>query len=415
MSQKRVISVNNPSLELNGLRLGDQVTIYPAMGNRKTVKLDRTRFEIEQASIFNIDKDATKIKIPGGNSINGDKYELLLCPYQANDELNEQSRYIMKSLGLKPFRINGIYSFEAYVERGDVIDFGYNRFKFDSIAKIMNGDIRTHKVLSSKFVKSDLNVLIEGETGTGKTRLASLIHEESGRAGRFVHLNLSSFSTNLIESELFGHVKGAFTGASNEKDGAVYEARGGTLFLDEIDSLPKDIQTKLLLFLDNKKIRQVGGQRERKIDVRLIFASGKNLKQLSETGEFRIDFYYRVSSGVSFKQLPLREDRELIKDICNQISIKENVFFTPQLINYYMNRKWPGNVRELISHINKKVILTNGNKIEYCKMDESLMGRGDDLSEESFDEMKTMKDLKQAYMLKTFMRVNGSTEKTAKI
>lgn len=415
MSQKRVISVNNPSLELNGLRLGDQVTIYPAMGNRKTIKLDRTIFELEQSSIFNIEKDACNIKIPGGSTLSGDRYELLLCVNQASGELDESSRYILKSIGQRPFRINGVYSYEAYVERGDVIDLGYNRFKFDPIVKLLNGDSRTNKVLSSRFVKSDLNVLIEGETGTGKTRLASLIHDESGRAGRFVHLNLSSFSENLIESEIFGHVRGAFTGASHDKDGAVYEARGGTLFLDEIDSLPKSIQTKLLLFLDNKKIRPVGGQRERKVDVRLIFASGKCLKKLSEIGSFRTDFYYRISSGVSFKLPPLREDIELIRDICDQVSINKNVYFTPQLINYYMSRKWSGNIRELIGHINKKVVLTNGNKIEYCQMDEALLGKVDDICEESFDEMKTMKDLKNAYMLKTFMRVNCSAERTAKV
>src|SRR5690606_12983163 len=123
---------------------------------------------------------------------------------------------------------------------------------------------------SKKIIQSNLPILIEGETGTGKTTLAKSIHQMSERSGEFVHVNLSAFSENLMESELFGHLKGAFTGAYNDKKGAIERANNGTLFLDEIDSTSIAVQTKLLLFLDNYKLSPVGSGVMKKINCRIL-------------------------------------------------------------------------------------------------------------------------------------------------
>ena len=139
------------------------------------------------------------------------------------------------------------------------------------------------------------------------------IHRDSGKVGRFVHLNLSSFSRELVESELFGHTKGAFTGAVLEKMGAIKEAHRGTLFLDEIDSIDLEIQTKLLTFLDHGEYRQVGGGVQ-KSSVRMIFSTGReNIKNLVEKGKIRLDFYYRIKNSLVINLPNLRDDKDLLK------------------------------------------------------------------------------------------------------
>ena len=162
--------------------------------------------------------------------------------------------------------------------------------------------------MEQNLINSDLKILISGETGTGKSHLARKVHEKSGRLGEFVAINLSSFNPQLIESELFGHKKGSFTGAIHDKTGAFSMAKNGTLFLDEIDSLPLDLQTKLLTFIDNKKFRRVGDTKEESINTRLIFASGRPLEQLVEQGSFRKDLFFRLKSGHSVEMASLRND-----------------------------------------------------------------------------------------------------------
>ena len=249
-----------------GLRLGDQLELYPALGRKKVISLNRTHYDIHSKKSLSHAQLGNCVLVLPEMSEHHYEIELSLIKSQNEKELGLESRYLIRSLNETPFRINGIFSFQSFIERGDVLDFGYHKLKMTSSTSFYKNSshICESKKLNPRVVKSDISILIEGETGTGKTRLANIIHKESGRSGRLVHLNLSSFSKNLIESELFGHRKGAFTGAVTDKFGAIEEAHYGTLFLDEIDSLSTELQTKLLLFLDNGIYRQVGGEGPRK-------------------------------------------------------------------------------------------------------------------------------------------------------
>lgn len=200
---------------------------------------------------------------------------------------------------------------------------------------------------AKKSAATPLSIYIAGETGTGKEVLAQLLHAWSPRAsGPFVPLHCAALPLSLAESELFGHVKGAFTGATHQRPGALMQAHGGTLFLDEIGDLPLDIQVKLLRFLENGEIRPVGADRPSRVDVRLVCATHHPLKKLVEEGKFRRDLYYRLAS-VTLEIPSLRsrpEDVELLaKKLCKELGKS----ISTQAILRLQAHSWPGNVREL--------------------------------------------------------------------
>lgn len=370
MNTARVIqSYGHETLKHKGLRMGDQISLSPAQGRKRNYTLTYRRYLIESTDLFNAEKDGSHLLLP---RLGQEEFqcELLLCSSFCSKS-DEDARYLLRSLNGVPFRVNGILSFEAFIEREDRIDLGFNRFF--ALAPELQKEEEEHPILSqSSLIESDLNILIEGETGTGKTRLAKLIHEKSKRSGAFVHLNLSSFSSTLLESELFGHVKGAFTGAYNNKKGALALADGGTLFLDEIDSLPLEIQTKLLLFLDDYKVKPVGSEQSYETSPRLIFASGRSLLELVKEKKMRKDFYYRLSSGHQAKLLPLRQHVNLIESLCHQFEHEHSVSLTPQLLKYYKELSWPGNARQLLGHLHKKKVLSKNGHLYFDEHDEEL-------------------------------------------
>lgn len=398
----------------HGMRLGDVLEIYPAIGRKKTITLNRVCYKMKTVpGLQQVGHQACELDLP---SMSHDQYhlELQLIHSEKESRLGEDSRFFLRSKGSLPFRINGVYAFECFLERGDVLEFGYHKIRM--MKKVHpNKILAEDNILEEKMVKSNISVLIEGETGTGKTHLARKIHEESGRSGRFVHLNLSSFSQNLIESELFGHKKGAFTGAISDKCGAIEEAHYGTLFLDEIDSLSLELQTKLLLFLDNGVYRKVGGDGERKSEVRIIFASGSNLKKLVDDHLMRKDFYYRIISGLKINLIPLREDPEKIKKICQQFALDQNLYISETLIDFYSKQFWPGNIRQLIGHLNKKVLLEEGDKMIWSECDAEL----DKSSLEHFkdhppEEVISLEEFKKQYVKKVYRKYDGHIRDTAR-
>jgi hypothetical protein len=244
------------NLESIGTRENDRFLIEPFMEKKKTHHLNRTKYFFKFSEKYEANYIKAEFLLPNYNHYEGE-FELNLHTISSNSENNKKiERYCFKSLTHNPFKINGNYSLESFVERGDCIEIGFNKIFFEKDTK-SNVEANELLNLNESSLQSSIPILIEGETGTGKTRLAKQIHEKSGRAGNFIHLNLSSFSTSLLESELFGHIKGAFTGALFSKKGALLEAHKGTLFLDEIDSLSLDLQTKLLLFLDNLDLEQL--------------------------------------------------------------------------------------------------------------------------------------------------------------
>jgi len=207
-------------------------------------------------------------------------------------------------------------------------------------------------------------VLLLGESGTGKEVVARALHQTSPRAQRpFVPLNCAAIASELIESELFGHVKGAFTGATESRNGLFYYAHGGTLFLDEISELPLALQTRLLRVLEERKLRPVGSEREVPVDVRIIAASNRDLAAEVKAGRFRQDLYYRLAV-VDIRIPPLRERREdipdLVRHFMQQLSVQLGVAPLPlshEVVSRLSAYSWPGNVRELRNSVERSMIL----------------------------------------------------------
>jgi DNA-binding NtrC family response regulator len=230
-----------------------------------------------------------------------------------------------------------------------------------------------NKIVSiiEKIADSDTPVLIQGETGTGKTMFARHIHALSQRGeGPFVTIDCGAIMANLLESELFGHVKGAFTGAIRAKRGLLEEACKGTVFLDEIGELPPQTQVKLLRAIQEKEIRPVGGNQVIKIDVRFISATNRDLNQEVKSGSFREDLYYRLSL-IPLHLPPLRERREdLLQFVAkfvqefNQRHNKQVTKLSPTVLQKIMNLPWKGNIRELKNVIERAVLLSEGPVID---------------------------------------------------
>jgi DNA-binding NtrC family response regulator len=217
-----------------------------------------------------------------------------------------------------------------------------------------------------------------------------------------------------LESELFGHEKGAFTGAIAVKKGALREAHNGTLFLDEIDSIDRETQTKLLLFLDDQKVRPVGG-REESVNTRLIFSSGSSLTEMVKRGEMRKDFYFRISQGESIVLPKLRERSDLIEYFITEFSIKENVMFTQKLCDFYKTLPWPGNVRQLLGHLELKKISSRSRRIDFDLIDQKLICLSSDLYdlEGENSEILSLKDMKEQYINQVYHKMDGHLRKTA--
>jgi len=235
-----------------------------------------------------------------------------------------------------------------------------------------------------KVAPTDSNVLIQGESGTGKELVARALHNLSKRAkAPMISVNCAAIPETLIESELFGHERGAFTGAVSARTGLVEAADGGTLFLDEIGELPLEAQARLLRVLQEGEIRRVGSVQSQKVDVRLVAATHRDLKGLSKTGGFREDLYYRLH--VIALHIPALRDRE--NDVVEIAEIllerqrlrmdKEPMSFTEQAKQALIKYSWPGNVRELENSIERAVILCEGSQVTT-----ELMGIDVDLAEE---------------------------------
>ncbi len=217
---------------------------------------------------------------------------------------------------------------------------------------------RVHQV-----APSNASVLLQGESGTGKTHIARLIHRLSRRSAKpFVEVNCAAIPTSLIESELFGHVKGAFTGAMRDRPGRFQAAHGGTLFLDEIAEIPMHLQAKLLRVLQDHEFEAVGSDKTMRVDIRIISASNRDLREMVDAGDFRADLYYRLAV-FTLMVPPIRERRGdiplLLKHFCENLEARgypAGVSCSSEAMKILMNYNWPGNVRELENAVEHALI-----------------------------------------------------------
>ncbi|MGZ8391721.1 MAG: sigma 54-interacting transcriptional regulator [Gemmatimonadales bacterium] len=236
---------------------------------------------------------------------------------------------------------------------------------FDTILGHSTALRRSLEQAARVAVHRDVTVLIGGETGTGKELLARAIHYESPRAAEpFVEVNCAAIPANLLESELFGHEKGAFTGAVASKPGLFELAHGGTLFLDEVATLPIDLQPKLLRALESREIRRVGGQQSRQVDVRVIAATHANLLMAVSQGLFREDLYYRLNV-VALALPPLREREDDVELLAETFITRIATSYglpvpplTPEIRSALREYRWPGNVRELRNSVERSLVLS---------------------------------------------------------
>jgi transcriptional regulator with PAS, ATPase and Fis domain len=214
--------------------------------------------------------------------------------------------------------------------------------------------------LASKAAKSDATVLLLGESGTGKEVIARYIH----RSGPFVAVNAAALAETLLESELFGHEKGAFTGAAARRAGKFELAHGGTIFLDEIGDISPGMQAKLLRVLQERAFERVGGTETLTVDVRIIAATNRDLKKQVAEGKFREDLYYRLNV-ISITLAPLRERRADIRPLSEHFlkGLKPSTRFTPEALQALERYDWPGNARELRNAVERAVALHDGDEI----------------------------------------------------
>lgn len=300
--------------------------------------------------------------------------------------------------------------------------------------------------LAKDVAESEATVLITGESGTGKEVLARFIHENSGHAkGPFVAVNCAAIPENLIESELFGYEKGAFTGAVNKKLGKFETADGGTILLDEIGEIPIHLQAKLLRVLQEKEVERLGALKPSKINTRVLATTNRNLKEMSQEGTFREDLYYRLNV-ISMELPPLRDRKEDVADLSSffikkysEINKKAVKPLSDDALKALQSYDWPGNVRELEHTIERAVVLSKTNEItskdlflhgitiagfkskpeteNIVEEKEEVKKTADISSDENMGGTvgRTIADVEQELILKTLQDVAGNRTKAAEI
>jgi DNA-binding NtrC family response regulator len=270
-----------------------------------------------------------------------------------------------------------------------------------------------------RIAASDVTVLITGESGTGKEVIADLVHSFSPRnKGRIIKINCAALPRELIESELFGSVKGAFTGAHTDREGLFRQAEGGTLFLDEISEMPVDTQSKLLRVLQDQEVRPVGGRTAYKTNCRIVAATNRHPEEAIQDGKLRQDLYYRISA-ISVHLPPLRERREDIMPLANaflkRFAAQANRVlkgFSTAAIERLTGFDWPGNVRQLQNEVQRAVLLCEGDEVDAADMSiTSVRAPGESASDTNFTLLEGVERNAIVQMLK---ETGGNKLETAK-
>lgn len=244
------------------------------------------------------------------------------------------------------------------------------------------------RAFMSLVAPTRMSVLIQGESGTGKEYVAKMIHQQSKRKDKpFVAVDCGTLSKDLAGSELFGHVKGAFTGAVQDKKGQFHEADGGTLFLDEVGNLPYEVQVKLLRALQERKVRPIGSNTDQEINVRIIAATNEDLQTAVDEGRFREDLYHRLNE-FSISVTPLRERKDDIITFAEYFLMQANIEleknirgFTSETLTVFLKYSWPGNLRELKNIVRRSTLLAQDDNIDIVDLPEDLVRQAHKMEE----------------------------------
>jgi DNA-binding NtrC family response regulator len=276
--------------------------------------------------------------------------------------------------------------------------------------------------LIESVAASEANILIQGENGTGKELIANAIHYKSKRSkGPFIKINCAAIPKDLIESELFGYKKGAFTGATLDKEGLLEMAEGGSLLLDEIGEMPPYLQTKLLRVLQEREYRPIGSERIVHVDFRLICATNIDLDMALREGKLREDLYFRINT-ITLRVPPLRERTEDIPLLCDYFLDKfrqryqKNVrTLAPSVYHLLIRNRWPGNVRELENAIERAVLVAKGSEIAVTDLPESIRGESTGATDFVIPPHRTLAEIEKMAIVQTLQRTNWNKQEAAQI
>ncbi len=276
--------------------------------------------------------------------------------------------------------------------------------------------------LVQSVAASDANILIQGEHGTGKELIANAIHQTSRRGdGPFIKINCAALPKDLIESELFGHKRGAFTGASADREGLLSEANGGSLLLDEIGEMPSYLQTKLLRVLQEREYRPIGSDRLVRVDFRLICATNVDVEAARREGRVREDLYFRINT-IALKVPSLRERPEDIPLLCDHFLEKfrhryqKNVrTLAPAVYHLLIKNRWPGNVRELENVIERAVLVSTDSEINVADLPDPIRHDYEPSAEFAIPPNRTLAEIEKMAILQTLQRTNWNKQEAASI
>ncbi len=296
-----------------------------------------------------------------------------------------------------------------------------DRYRFRSIVGRSKSMQELFNLVES-VAGSEANILIQGENGTGKELIANAIHYNSKRSkGPFIKINCAAIPKDLIESEIFGYKKGAFTGASADKEGLFELAEGGSILLDEIGEMPPFLQTKLLRVLQERSFRPIGGDRDVRVDFRLVCATNVDVDAALREGRLREDLYFRINT-IALRVPPLRERSEDIPLLCDHFIEKFRERYqrgvrtlSPAAYHLLIRNRWPGNVRELENAIERAVLVAKGADITEADLPESLQPDAPGSTEFVIPAHRTLAEIEKMALLQTLQRTNWNKQEAAQI
>ena len=340
--------------------------------------------------------------------------------------------YLTKPLDVEKLRVIVRRALSDRALRDEVVYLREQLDRREAFGEVVSKSPRMHGILElvSNIAHTTTTVLLEGETGTGKEMIARAVHRASDslRHGPMVAINCAALPENLLESELFGHEKGAFTGAISQRKGRFEQANGGTVLLDEVGEIPPAMQVKLLRVLQERCFERVGGTDRIEVDVRVIAASNRSLARMVKRGTFREDLYFRINV-IRIELPPLRERPEDIPVLAKHFSDKFKrpgepaKEFAPQVMEVFLNYRWPGNVRELENVVERACVTSLGSVIGPEHLPTDLLKPAAartpfkvDLSKQLPDLLREITaDVESRYIRKALSRTRGNVGKCAKI